>query len=42
MIVLAILIASLALYCFYLIVDAGQKSDKERAKLGLGPKGQGR
>ncbi len=26
----------------YLVVDAGQKSDHDRAKMGLGPKGQGR
>ena len=25
-----------------LVVDAGCKSDKDRVKLGLGPKGQGR
>lgn len=29
-------------YAIYLLVDAGQMSDKERKELGLGPKGQGR
>ncbi len=29
-------------YAIYLVVDAGQMTDKEREELGLGPKGQGR
>lgn len=29
-------------YAIYLLVDAGQMSDKGREELGLGPKGQGR
>lgn len=32
----------LLIYAIYLVVDAGQKSDEDREKLGLGPKGQGR
>ncbi len=34
--------AALLGYAIYLVVDAGQMSDKEREELGLGPKGQGR
>jgi len=38
------MLATVALlgYAIYLVVDAGQMTDEERAKQGLGPKGQGR
>ncbi len=41
---IGIMLSAVALlsYAIYLIVDAGQMTDKEREELGLGPKGQGR
>ncbi len=41
LIVLGIIVVFLG-YCTYLSVDIQQMSDEERAKNGLGPKGQGR
>ena len=40
--IIAILIFLLVAYCIYLVVDAGQMNDEERAKNGLGKRGQGR
>ena len=36
------IIAIIIFVCITLVVDAGQKSDKDREKIGLGPKGQGK
>ncbi len=38
----AIVIGIVAFAIIYLIIDAQQMNDQERAKIGLGPKGQGR